>query len=276
MAFSVIIPTWNNLAYLQNCLRSIELHSAEKHQLLIVVNEGNDGTVQWLKDNDIQYIHHEKNVGICIGLNSATHLIQHDHLVYLNDDMYVLPNWDTELSKEIESLDHCSFILSGTMIEPTETGNNCVLVQNFGDDLASFKEKELLDYHKTAHKSDWTGSSWPPILIPTSLWKKVGGMSEEFSPGMYSDPDLSMKIWHEGVRYYKGVGSSRVYHYGSKSTRKLGKNVGRQTFLNKWNITANYFYQNYLKMGSPWKGLLPEHKISLVNRAIHQLKKIKG
>jgi GT2 family glycosyltransferase len=270
--FSILIPTWNNLPYLQNCIRSINLHSTFNHQLIVIVNEGKDGTLDWLLENKIQHIHHPENVGICTGLNSATALIKQDFLVYLNDDMYVLPNWDKVLANEIETIGHQNFMLSGTMIEPRDTGNACVLVQDFGDDLESFKEQEVLTYHKTASKPDWNGASWPPMLLPTNLWKKVGGMSEEYSPGMYSDPDLSMKIWHIGVRYFKGIGASRVYHFGSKSTRKLGKNIGRQTFLNKWKITPNYFYQNYLKMGSIFKGNLREHRQPLIHKLIHIVK----
>ena len=31
-------------------------------------------------------------------------------------------------------------------------------------------------------------------------WNKVGGFSEEFSPGLGSDPDFNMKLWNIGVR----------------------------------------------------------------------------
>ena len=272
--FSILIPTWNNLPYLRHCIRSINLHSTFQHQIIVIVNEGKDGTADWLEEQKIQFVHHPQNVGICVGLNSATNLINQEYVVYLNDDMYVLPNWDKALADEIKTIEHKDFMLSGTMIEPRETGNACVLVQDFGDDLESFKEQEVLTYNKSATKPDWNGASWPPMLLPTSVWKKVGGMSEEYSPGMYSDPDLSMKIWQEGVRYFKGVGASRVYHFGSKSTRKLGKNVGRQTFLNKWKITPNYFYKYYLKMGTKFNGRLPEHKQPFLQKLIHSLKQL--
>ena len=190
--------------------------------------------------------------------------------------MYVLPNWDTHLLNEINKLNTDQFILSGTMIEPRDTGNKCVLVQNFGDDLATFNEQDLLRWNEIATQDDWCGASWPPVLIPTYLWKKVGGMSEEFSPGMYSDPDLSMKLWQEGVRIFKGVGNSRVYHFGSKSTRKLGKNVGRQIFLKKWGVTSNYFYTNYLKMGKKFNGTLPDFKPSIADGGLLYLKRLKG
>lgn len=276
MQFSIIIPSWNNLPYLQNCIESILHNSTYKHQIIVVVNEGNDGTIPWLKEKSIAYVHHQQNAGICIGLNSATELISKDHLVYLNDDMYVLPAWDKAFAQEIESIPHNQFMLSGTMIEPFSTGNDCVIIKDFGDDLQSFKKEDLLAFHKNiSPKKDWCGATWPPVLIPVGIWKSVGGMSEEFSPGMYSDPDLSMKVWETGVRYFKGIGMSMVYHFGSKSTRKLGKNVGRSIFLNKWKMTSRYFYKNYLKMGTEWNGELTDFEQPLIDKTIHFFKTLR-
>ena len=57
-------------------------------------------------------------------------------------------------------------------------------------------------------------------LKAKSLWNKIGGFSEEFNPGFGSDPDLNMKLWINGVRIFKCVNKSRVYHFGSQTTRK--------------------------------------------------------
>ena len=43
--FSVIIPTLNNLEYLKNCIYSIKKNSKYKHEIIIHVNVGNDGTI---------------------------------------------------------------------------------------------------------------------------------------------------------------------------------------------------------------------------------------
>lgn len=276
MIFSIVIPTWNNLSYLQNCIVSIRKNASFVHQIFVVVNEGKDGTIEWLEKEQIEYIHHPTNVGICVGLNSATPFLKSNFFVYMNDDMYVLPHWDQALANEIQTIPHQLFMLSSTMIEPFDTGNKCVVVQNFGTGIENFEEQKLISFHKeNPQPRDWNGASWPPFLVPIELWKKVGGFSEEFSPGMYSDPDFSMKLWAIGVRYFKGLGNSVVYHFGKKSTHKLGKNRGRSIFLNKWNITANFFYRKYLKMGSDWTDELPEFKISFFQKLIHQFKKLK-
>lgn len=249
--FTILIPSWNNLELLQNCLESLHSNSALSHQIIIIVNEGADGTLAWVQNQqNLDYIYHPNNVGICIGLNSATPYIDADLILYMNDDMYALPGWDKVLMDEVEKIGHGSFMISSTMIEPLNTGNACVVVKDYGSKVAEFQKKSLLQEFKTLSRSDWNGATWPPNLIHKKMWLAVGGLSEEFSPGMYSDPDLSMKLYQHGVRHFIGKGNSLVYHFGSKSTHRLRSNNGRKIFLMKWGMTARSFFKYVLAIGA--------------------------
>ena len=108
----------------------------------------------------------------------------------------------------------------------------------------------LLEFH------DFQGTHWQPSLIPLNTWNKVGGFSNEFSPGLGSDPDFNMKLWKLGVRLFKGLGKSRVYHFSSISLRKKAWNNGSKTFLLKWGISIKFFKKYYLKSDTKYKGIL--------------------
>lgn len=253
--YSILLPSWNNLPYLQKCIESIRKNSSFQHQVIVHVNEGSDGTLEWLEQEKIDYTYSKENVGICYALNAARTLVHTDYIVYMNDDMYVLPNWDSELDKEIEQLNTSLFFLSSTMIEPTHHNNPCVIApKDYGNSLDSFKEEELLKDYTSFDKKDWMGATWPPNIVHTSTWDLVGGYSIEFSPGMYSDPDFSMKLWKAGVRLFKGVATSRVYHFGSKSTLRVKKNNGYRKFIKKWGITPSLFNNEYIKRGEVFTG----------------------
>jgi glycosyltransferase involved in cell wall biosynthesis len=254
--FTILIPTWNNLPYLKVCVESIIKNSSFQHQIIVHINEGADGTTEWVKENNLEHTFSNQNIGICKALNQASILAKTKYICYFNDDMYALPGWDYHLVKEIENIGHQNFFISSTMIEPRH-GNDLNILQghDFGD-LDSFKERELVQGFKDLRMENWNGASWPPNVVPRALWEKVGGYSDEFSPGMYSDPDFSMKLWAEGVRYFKGIGESKVYHFMSKSTGKISKNDGRKTFMQKWKISPGYFYKKMLKMGKKWEGPL--------------------
>ncbi len=257
-AFSIIIPSWNNLAFLKTCIDSLKKNSRYSHQIIVHLNEGSDGSLSWVKEQGLDFTYSVENIGICYAMNLARTLATSDLLVYFNDDMYACPDWDFWLYEEVTKQTSPYFFLSSTMIEPRESGNICAIAPfDFGSNPENFNEKALLENFSSPTKADWNGATWPPSVLPTMLWDLVGGYSTDFSPGMYSDPDFSMKLWEFGVRDFKGVGKSRVYHFMSKSTGKLTfKKNGSHLFLRKWGISSNILTKYYLRRGEDWKGSL--------------------
>jgi hypothetical protein len=173
-------------------------------------------------------------------------------VLYLNDDMVLAPGWDTALERALGRVArHRAFMLSGTMIEPRASGNACVVVSDFGRDPKTFDLERFAREAPRLARADWLGATWPPTLVPRALWHQVGGYSVEFSPGMGSDNDFSMKLWHAGCRAFLGVGDSLVYHFAETSTRRIRKNDGRRQFLMKWGLVQSGFDRHYLRRGQP-------------------------
>ena len=275
--FSIVIPSWNNLALLKLCVESVEANSAFAHQIIVHVNDGSDGSLEWVRSKGLTYTHSAENTGICLTVNQAAALAQHDLILYLNDDMYCCPHWDTRLLAKVQQIGHDAFVLSGTMIEPVGSGNPCVSVSDFGRDADTFREEELLKKYQTLAKPDWYGSTWPPTLVHRRWWHAVGGYSSEFSPGMSSDNDFSMKMWAAGCRVFLGVGDSLVYHFMCKSTGRIVKNNGRKQFMRKWGITSSLFDRYYLRRGEVASQTnLPEPDDTPEFRRKHRISKLKA
>jgi len=273
--FSILIPSWNNLPYLQLCIESIRKNSVYTHQIIVHINEGKDGTLEWVQSQpDIDFSFSAENIGICYALNYAATLAVTDYILYMNDDMYTCPQWDEALHKEILSIGHPYFFLSGTMIEPYDTGNTSVIYKDFGTDIASFNEKALLENCASLEKADWSGATWPPNIVHKDIWDMVGGYSTEFHPGMYSDPDFSMKLWKMGIRLFKGVGDCKVYHFSGRSTNRVNKNKGYYTFIQKWGFHSGFFNKHYLKRGEPFTPALKEPEKSRIYSAKNLYKRI--
>lgn len=274
--FSILIPSWNNLPMLKVCINSILKNSHSKHQLIIHINEGSDGTKAWVEENGYDYSYSKNNVGVCYAFNSAASLADSDYLLLIDDDNYVLPDWDLHLWDEILKVGHPYFSISSTKIEPRKSFNPCVIApHNFGSSPKDFDETALLNNYHKLEWHDWNGSSWYPLVVHRKIWDMVGGMSIEFSPGMYSDPDFMMKLWHAGVRYFKGVERSLSYHFISASVRRIKKNNGRKQFLKKWGVSNSVFREQYLRMGKPFTGPLPEPTPSFKLAWLRFLDKIK-
>jgi glycosyltransferase involved in cell wall biosynthesis len=244
-------------------------------QIIVHINEGTDGTAAWVKSqSDLNFTFSQENIGVCYALNQCRTLAKGDYFLYLNDDMYVCPGWDQYLFNEIKAIGHDAFFLSATAIEPVNTDNDCVIVQNFGMDPESFQQENLLKEFQDPVKKDWQGSTWPPNVVHKKTWDLVGGYSIEYSPGLYSDPDFSMKLWKAGIRLFKGVGDSRVYHFGGKSTKRVVKNKGYYTFISKWGMTSGTFTKKMLRSGEPFDGILNEPVFSFSLKAKNWFKRL--
>lgn len=257
--FSILIPSWNNLDYLKCCIQSLQKNSTYTHQIIVHVNEGKDGTLDWVKEQNLSYTHSSENVGVCYGFNAPATLADANYLVFSDDDFYFAPEWDVHLWGAVKEVGHDYFCISSTMIEHSPTNYNCIIAPyDFGKTVKEFDENRFLNEYKSIPFQDWMGSSWYPLILHKKIWNLIGGLSTEFSPGMGSDPDMMMKLWHLGVRYYKGVSASRVYHFTSRSTSRVKKNDGNKQFLLKWGLSKSTFFDFYLKMGQPFSGVTPD------------------
>tara|TARA_Y100000741_G_C18195369_1_gene535296 strand:- start:80 stop:916 length:837 start_codon:yes stop_codon:yes gene_type:complete len=261
--FSIIMPTFNNLEYLKLCVESLKKNSSFNNELIIHVNEGTDGSFEYVKQKKINYTYSKVNKGLCSAVNTAAKKASTKYILYTHDDMYFCPGWDVVLKNELDKLDDNLFYLSASMIEK----NSGHIKFDCGSDFNDFDEKKLLENYKELKSVDFQGSHWAPHLIHKEIWDKIGGFSEEFNPGIGSDPDLNMKLWKEGVRIFKGISQFKVYHFGSISLRKkttLKQNRGARTFLKKWGITTSFFKKYYLRSDTAYLGPLsdPDKNIS--------------
>ena len=264
--FSVLIPTFNNLEYLKFCIRSIKKNSKYNHQIIVHVNVGNDGTLEYLDKNKIEYTYTDYNAGICEGINKAAKLAKCQYYLYAHDDFYFCPNWDEILNHEIKLVGHNNFYLSGTMMNEGQIPFNC------GSNVHNFDENKFINNFKKFNYFDFQGSTWAPTAVHKDIWIKVGGFSEEYFPGSGSDPDFNMKLWQIGIRYFKGINNFKVYHFGSvvlrneivKIKNKNYGSLGSKIFLYKWGISIKFFKKYYLRSNMKFDGPLNDPKIDLV------------
>jgi GT2 family glycosyltransferase len=257
--FSILIPSWRNFKHLKLLLKSINKNSTYKHQVCVHLNEADNESKKLLKDLKISHSSSTENTGVCFGFNAASYFAKCRYIVLIDDDTYVAPAWDKYLYDEIQLQESPYWCLSSTMIERHGGSNPCVIYPyNYGSTPEDFEEERFLKEFESLPHQDWSGSMWYPLVIEKKIWDMIGGLSTEFSPGMYSDPDFMMKLWQAGVREFKGISKSRVYHFMSKSTTRVKKNNGRKQFLLKWGLSSSTFMKHYLRSGEPYTGKCSE------------------
>ena len=237
MNFSIIIPSFKNFDYLEVCINSLKKNSLFNHEIIIHLNGNDSKSENYLKQHNMLYTKSETNIGLCSGVNTGAKKSTLNYILYAHDDMYFLPKWDLYLNEEVEKLNHNNFYLSLTQISHSGAvkGSLQHIQFNCGETLDNFNEKKLLDNYDSFEFRDLQGSHWAPHLI--------------------------MKLWQEGVRIFKGVSKSRVYHFGSLTARKnkdVARNNGKKTFLLKWKVSVEFFTKHYLRRGGYFDGPLKE------------------
>ncbi|SEM74820.1 Glycosyltransferase involved in cell wall bisynthesis [Prevotella sp. ne3005] len=274
--FSILIPSWNNLAYLQVCVQSIERNSACSHEILVHVNEGSDGTLEWVRQKGLRYTYSDQNVGVCFALNSLRTLVTTDYMVFINDDMYLLPGWDSVFDEEISRVGNNRFFFSSTVIQPKPDvlKHLSVLVADYGSSPESFREEELLAHYQDMPCEDWLGATSPPNIVHRDIWDLVGGYSIIYSPGEASDQDFSAKLWLAGIRDFRGLAHSRCYHFMSKSVSRMKMNWGGLQFLRTYGLTLRLFRRNILHVDDPVSAPVDRYWDFLFNLLRSRLKRL--
>ena len=80
MKISILIPTFNNLSYLKFFLNSLKKNSLFKHEVIIHVNDGSDGTLDYVKKNNFKFTHSKENIGLCSSMNKSYKLSSSDFI----------------------------------------------------------------------------------------------------------------------------------------------------------------------------------------------------
>ena len=248
--FSILIPSYNNLEYLKTCIDSLKKNSEYTHQIIVHINEGTDGSLDYVKENNFEYTYSENNIGMPKALNKSSELAKFDYILISHDDFYYCPGWDVELVKNVNFIGHNNFYLSSTMVGAGQ------VEFDVGQTVDNFDETKLLDNLEIIKTIDFQGTTKCPGLIHKDVWKRVGGWSEEFSPTGGDDTDFAMKLWKINIRIFKGLGKSLAYHFGSITTRKKDKSLftylgsrGNKIFLKKWGYNINFFENFFLRSG---------------------------
>ena len=205
MEFSIIIPTYKNFKYFKLTIDSIKKNSSFNHEIVVHLNGEDKETENYINNEQIKFTQSSSNIGLCSGVNTAYKKSTKDYILYSHDDMYFLPNWDKELTNEINLINTQKFYLSLTQIASHGAVKGSIQHIQFdcGNSYENFDENKLLKNFMTLNFKDLQGSHWAPHLIPKNLWDEVGGFSEEFDPGFASDPDLNLKLWLAETEYLK-------------------------------------------------------------------------
>ena len=102
---SIVIPHWNNVEVLSECLKSIRSSNYSDFEVIVVDNASTDNSVQYVKSNfpEVKLFENTVNDGYAGGCNIGANLAKGEYLVFLNNDTIQEPNWISSLLSTLVS-----------------------------------------------------------------------------------------------------------------------------------------------------------------------------
>ena len=133
---SVVIPTYNRLAILEKCLKSLENQEyspalIDGYEVVVVDDGSTDNTVEWLKENSAQLPHVrtflQDHQGPAAARNLGVKNAQGDTIIFIDSDLVVTPSFlqshATSLRSAEKSLDTNRLFTYGRVINTANFEN---------------------------------------------------------------------------------------------------------------------------------------------------------
>ena len=158
------IPSKNNLRYLKPCIKSIQDNSYYPNQIIVYVDQDNDGTCKWLKDQNIKYIKNDSidPKGIGHAYDTMFKEAKYDYVIAFHADMILGPNAD----KHMMDIKTPNNIVCATRIEPPlHPPGQEKIVRDFGMWPEDLKIEEFNKFVEENKSDKITKSIFAPWLI---------------------------------------------------------------------------------------------------------------
>lgn len=101
MLFSVIVPNFNGLEHLPECLGSLARQTYTDFEVIVIDDASSDGSVEYVHSAfpDYRVIRQARNRGFVIAVNTGIREARGDVVVLLNNDTEVEPGWIAALAR---------------------------------------------------------------------------------------------------------------------------------------------------------------------------------
>lgn len=214
---SIVILTLNQFAHTIRCLESIRKYTPEPYEIIIVDNGSTDLTLPYLRlQSDVTLIENQENAGFAKGCNQGAARASGDHILYLNNDTIVTPNWLTNMLKVLHSSEDIGMV--GPLTNYSSGHQQIPVTYTDLWDLNAFaKEHEARHAGTVTEVRRLVGFC---MLMKRSVVEEVGGFDERYGLGNYEDDDLCLRTANAGYRMLI-ANDAFIHHVGHVTTNQL-------------------------------------------------------
>ncbi len=277
---TIQIVTWNSLKFLPFCLKAIFNQTYRDFQVLVIDNNSQDGTVDFLRRNypEVTVFQNKKNLGFAKANNQGIKLFNSSFVVVCNPDIVMAETWLEKIMAQAEKKQY---------EECGSFGGTLLKLRAINSDLGEFEQTSAIDSrglvifksHRIAEigagqkddkigDSEVFGHSGALVMYRRSALEDCLYRSKRNPTGEYFDEDFFFYkedadlAWRLRLAGFKSlfVAGARAYHIRSlaennaKTTGEIVKNRRQQSALARRHSYRNHLF--VLIKNESWKNLL--------------------
>ena len=219
MKISIVIPNWNGKKLLEKNLPLVFKALPKKAEIIIIDNGSTDGSVEEIKNLKLKMkncnlklkiILNKTNLGFARAVNQGVKKARGDLVVLLNNDVIPEKGFLQKCLNHFEDLK----VFAVSFNEQNWSWAKIKWANGFIEHESGSKTDKV-------HFSGW--ASGGSAVFRKSIWEKLGGLDEIYSPFYWEDVDLSYRAWK---RDYKILWEPKavVCHKHEETIKRFPKN----------------------------------------------------
>ncbi len=224
-AISFVMPSRNNLPFLQQAYNSIRKHLGYIHEIVLLDDASDDGTWEWMcdinkKDVNSQVYRNKgpERVGHTILYDVGVELSKNEIFGIFHADMIATPDYVDNILKHLDR----GKVVCATRIEPPlHPPGPEKIIKNFGLETEEFDELGFIDFatkEGKKRKNETTEGIFAPWVMYKDDFLAIGGHDPLFAPMELEDSDIFNRMF---LNEYELIQSrdSFVYHMTCRGSR---------------------------------------------------------
>ena len=212
MTTSIIIPTYNGVALLGQCVSEIRRFTEQPYEIIVVDDGSSDATLDYCLAERLILVRLPVNRGFPVACNAGLRVATGETIVLLNNDIVVSRRWLSNMTACLYSSPQIGIV--GPMTNYASGEQQFHL--GYGS-IPQFHEMTL-----AANRPD--ASKRKPVnrlvgmcfMLKRELLERVGEFDERYAPGHYEDDDYCYRARQQGYQLMV-AGDTYVHHHGSAS-----------------------------------------------------------
>jgi GT2 family glycosyltransferase/Tfp pilus assembly protein PilF len=249
---SIIILTFNQLEHTKPCLQSIEQHTPQPHELIIVDNGSTDGTLDYLRKyandhNNVRVISNKENLGFAAGNNQGLAVANGDYLLLLNNDTVVTEGWLARMLSVFERYSDVGIVgpvsnnISGPQQVKEASYQSLGKMHHFAKHWSAAHTGQTMEFYRVVGFC---------LLAKREVIDRIGGLDEQFGSGNFEDDDFCLRAVVAGYKACIAL-DAFVHHTGSQTFKGAGINYQQslernwKIFKAKWKLPQDQPYGTY-------------------------------